>query len=66
MTPTSRHVRPRTPSSAVLVQALFVFGALGTGVIGALAVWLTPKSSARKAESSSAESDPPEEPPREA
>lgn len=30
----------RTPTSAVLVQALFVLGVVGTGVTSALAVWL--------------------------
>jgi hypothetical protein len=36
-------VRVRTPSSAMLVQMLFVLGALGTGAIGALVTWLGPR-----------------------
>lgn len=37
--------RIRTPSSAMLVQMLFVIGAVGTGVVGALVTWLGPKKS---------------------
>lgn len=36
----------RTPSAAVLVQALFLFGAIGTGVASALVTWLAPRREA--------------------
>ena len=36
-------VRVRTPSSAMLVQMLFVIGALGTGAVSALVTYLGPR-----------------------
>lgn len=39
--PTPRHeAHARTPSSAMLVQLLYVVGAVGTGVAAALVTWL--------------------------
>jgi hypothetical protein len=38
-----RDAAARTPSSAMLVQMLFVMSALGTGAVGALVTWLGPK-----------------------
>lgn len=44
MRPTRRDdAHARTPSSAMLVQLLFVLGAVGTGTIGALVAWLGPR-----------------------
>lgn len=42
MRPPSRNddAHARTPSSAMLVQLLFVVGAVGTGVTAALVTWL--------------------------
>lgn len=58
-------VRARTPSSAVLVQMLFVLGAVGTGVVSALVTWLGPRE--RSAPPPSSPDGPPraapEEPP---
>ena len=39
-----RDVSTRTPSSAMLVQMLFVVGAVGTGVVSALVTWLGPRT----------------------
>ena len=39
-----REVSARTPSSAMLVQMLFVVGAVGTGVGSALVTWLGPRA----------------------
>ncbi len=41
--PGSGDFRVRTPSSAMLVQMLFVVGAVGTGVVSALVTWLGPR-----------------------
>lgn len=38
-----REVSVRTPSSAMLVQMLFVIGALGTGAVSALVSYLGPR-----------------------
>lgn len=38
-----RDVSVRTPSSAMLVQMLFVIGALGTGAVSALVSYLGPR-----------------------
>lgn len=51
MRPTTRDdVHARTPSSAMLVQMLFVIGAVGTGAIGALVTWLGPRREPAPAE----------------
>lgn len=42
--------RVRTPSAALLVQLLFVIGAVGTGVVGALAAMIGPKRAAPEPE----------------
>ena len=42
--PPRRDAGVRTPSSAMLVQMLFVMGAIGTGAVGALVSWLGPRA----------------------
>lgn len=49
----------RTPSAAVLVQALFLFGAIGTGVASALATWLAPRREPPRPEQGSSEKPEP-------